>query len=128
MKEKGTNSVAGPELLVELRRTARTPLRAQLENGLREAVRSGRLSARARPPRTRALSSPIRTRPASGNASARTRPRRLASAGGGRLRTAPRRGLSRRAPGSRHVRGRRSRRDGRADRRARVAGAPVRLL
>ena len=33
MKEKGTNSVAGPELLVELSRTARTPLRAQLENG-----------------------------------------------------------------------------------------------
>jgi len=59
MKEKGTNSVAGPELLVELSRTVRTPLRAQLENGLREAVRSGRLSARTRLPATRALASDL---------------------------------------------------------------------
>ena len=59
MKEKGTNSISGPELLVELSRTARTPLRAQLENGLREAVRSGRLSARARLPATRALASDL---------------------------------------------------------------------
>jgi GntR family transcriptional regulator/MocR family aminotransferase len=59
VKEKGTNSVAGPELLVELSRTARAPLRAQLENGLREAVRSGRLSARARLPATRALASDL---------------------------------------------------------------------
>ena len=59
MKEKGTNSVAGPELLVELSRTIRTPLRAQLEDGLREAVRSGRLSARARLPATRALASDL---------------------------------------------------------------------
>ena len=59
MKEKGTNSIAGPELLVELSRTIRIPLRAQLENGLREAVRSGRLSARARLPATRALASDL---------------------------------------------------------------------
>src|SRR6202451_4152152 len=59
MKEKGTNSIAGPELLVELSRTARTPLRAQLENGRREAGRSGRLSARARLPATRALASDL---------------------------------------------------------------------
>jgi GntR family transcriptional regulator/MocR family aminotransferase len=59
MKEKGTNSIAGPELLVELSRTVRTPLRAQLENRLREAVRSGRLSARARLPATRALASDL---------------------------------------------------------------------
>ena len=59
MKEKGTNPVAGPELLVELSRTIRTPLRAQLEDGLREAVRSGRLSAQARLPATRALASDL---------------------------------------------------------------------
>jgi GntR family transcriptional regulator/MocR family aminotransferase len=59
MKEKGTNLIAGPELLVELSRTIRIPLRAQLENGLREAVRSGRLSARARLPATRALASDL---------------------------------------------------------------------
>jgi GntR family transcriptional regulator / MocR family aminotransferase len=49
----GTNS--GPELLVELDRSARRPLRAQLEDGLREAVRSGRLAPGARLPATRAL-------------------------------------------------------------------------
>jgi GntR family transcriptional regulator / MocR family aminotransferase len=51
--ETGTSS--GPELLVELDRDARMPLRAQLEDGLRDAVRSGRLAARARLPATRAL-------------------------------------------------------------------------
>ena len=49
----GANS--GPELLVELDRSARRPLRAQLEDGLRDAVRSGRLEAGARLPATRAL-------------------------------------------------------------------------
>jgi GntR family transcriptional regulator/MocR family aminotransferase len=49
----GTNS--GPELLVELDRSARRPLRAQLEDALREAVRSGRLPARDRLPASRAL-------------------------------------------------------------------------
>ncbi len=55
--EKGTNS--GPELFVELDRASRRPLRAQLEDGLREAVRSGRLPARARLPATRALASDL---------------------------------------------------------------------
>jgi GntR family transcriptional regulator/MocR family aminotransferase len=49
----GTNS--GPELLLTLDRAARTPLRAQLEDGLREAVRSGRLAPHSRLPATRAL-------------------------------------------------------------------------
>ncbi len=48
-------SLSGPELLVELDRRSRRPLRAQLEDGLREAVRSGRLPAGSRLPATRAL-------------------------------------------------------------------------
>jgi GntR family transcriptional regulator/MocR family aminotransferase len=44
---------------VELDRAIRRPLRAQLEDGLREAVRSGRLQARARLPATRALASDL---------------------------------------------------------------------
>ncbi|MGO8904875.1 MAG: PLP-dependent aminotransferase family protein [Solirubrobacteraceae bacterium] len=55
--EKGANS--GPELLIELDRGARQPLRAQLEDGLRAAVRSGRLPAHARLPATRALASDL---------------------------------------------------------------------
>jgi GntR family transcriptional regulator/MocR family aminotransferase len=53
----GANS--GPELLVELDRSARRPLRAQLEDGLRDAVRSGRLKAGARLPATRALAADL---------------------------------------------------------------------
>jgi GntR family transcriptional regulator/MocR family aminotransferase len=53
--EKGTTFSAAPELLLELRRGAGRPLRAQLENGLREAVRSRRLPAGARLPPTRTL-------------------------------------------------------------------------
>jgi GntR family transcriptional regulator/MocR family aminotransferase len=49
----GTNS--GPELLIALDRDASAPLRAQLEDGLREAVRSGRLAPHSRLPATRAL-------------------------------------------------------------------------
>jgi GntR family transcriptional regulator / MocR family aminotransferase len=55
--DSGTN--AGSELLVELDREARRPLRAQLEDGLREAVRSGRLAAHSRLPATRALASDL---------------------------------------------------------------------
>jgi GntR family transcriptional regulator / MocR family aminotransferase len=44
---------------VELDRAARRPLRAQLEDGLREAVRSGRLPAHARLPATRALAADL---------------------------------------------------------------------
>jgi GntR family transcriptional regulator / MocR family aminotransferase len=47
---------AGPELLLELRRESRRPpLRIQLEDGLRAAVRDGRLAAGARLPSTRTL-------------------------------------------------------------------------
>jgi GntR family transcriptional regulator/MocR family aminotransferase len=53
----GTNS--GPELLLALDREARRPLRAQLEDGLRDAVRSGRLPARARLPATRVLAADL---------------------------------------------------------------------
>jgi GntR family transcriptional regulator / MocR family aminotransferase len=53
----GTNS--GPELLIEIDRSARRALRAQLEDGLREAVRSGRLAPGARLPATRALAADL---------------------------------------------------------------------
>jgi GntR family transcriptional regulator / MocR family aminotransferase len=53
----GTNN--GTELLVELDRTVRASLRAQLEDGLREAVRSGRLAPHARLPATRSLASDL---------------------------------------------------------------------
>lgn len=49
----------GEELLLELDRSAGTPLRAQLEDALREAVRSGRLAAGVRLPPTRALAADI---------------------------------------------------------------------
>jgi GntR family transcriptional regulator/MocR family aminotransferase len=50
-----SGTTSSPELLVELDRSRRRPLRAQLEDGLREAVRSGRLDAGARLPASRAL-------------------------------------------------------------------------
>jgi GntR family transcriptional regulator/MocR family aminotransferase len=49
------STASGPELLIELRREPGRPLRAQLEEGLREAVRSGRLMAGAPLPSSRAL-------------------------------------------------------------------------
>lgn len=55
----GTNSASGPELLVELDRRSRRPLRAQLEDGLREGVRSGRLAPGLRLPATRALAADL---------------------------------------------------------------------
>lgn len=61
MSTSGTTSrsarppAAGPELLVELRRTESRSLRAQLEDGLRDAVRHGRLAAGARMPPSRTL-------------------------------------------------------------------------
>src|SRR5262249_33163218 len=45
----------GPELLVELDRAAPRPLRAQLEDALRDAVRGGRLLAGAALPSSRTL-------------------------------------------------------------------------
>jgi GntR family transcriptional regulator / MocR family aminotransferase len=53
----GTN--VGGELLVEIDRVARRPLRAQLEDGLREAVRSGRLAPDTRLPPSRALAADL---------------------------------------------------------------------
>ena len=44
-----------PELLVRLDRSAREPLRSQLETGLREAIRGGRLRAGERLPSSREL-------------------------------------------------------------------------
>ena len=48
-------STSGPELLLALDRHAATPLRAQLEGQLRDAVRSGRLAAGERLPSSRVL-------------------------------------------------------------------------
>src|SRR6266699_325785 len=59
MEKMGTTSVAGPELFVELHRDLERSLRAQLEDGLREAARSGRLLAGARLPATRALAADL---------------------------------------------------------------------
>jgi GntR family transcriptional regulator / MocR family aminotransferase len=50
-----SHTASGPELLIELRREAGRPLRAQLEEGLREAVRAGRLMAGAPLPSSRTL-------------------------------------------------------------------------
>jgi GntR family transcriptional regulator / MocR family aminotransferase len=54
MQDPGTTSVS-PELLVELDRQAYRPLHAQLSDGLRSAVRTGRLAAGAALPSSRAL-------------------------------------------------------------------------
>ena len=54
-----TALASGPELLVELRRELRRPVRAQLEDGLRQATRAGRLAAGARLPATRALAADL---------------------------------------------------------------------
>src|SRR2546430_14870978 len=59
MQNMGTSSTGSPELLVELRRHLDRPLRAQLEDGLRDAARSGRLAAGARLPATRALAADL---------------------------------------------------------------------
>jgi GntR family transcriptional regulator/MocR family aminotransferase len=55
----GTTSTGSPELLVELHRHLERSLRAQLEDGLRDAARSGRLAAGARLPATRALAADL---------------------------------------------------------------------
>ena len=52
MNEQGA---IGPELLVELRRDDGAPLRAQLEAGLRAAIRAGRMTPGARLPASRVL-------------------------------------------------------------------------
>jgi GntR family transcriptional regulator/MocR family aminotransferase len=50
----------GPELLLALDRDATEPLTAQLERGLREAIRSGRLTPGERLPSSRALATELR--------------------------------------------------------------------
>lgn len=59
MQKLGTTSSGSPELLVELQRQLDRPLRAQLEDGLRDAARSGRLAAGTRLPATRALAADL---------------------------------------------------------------------
>lgn len=57
MATSGTSS--GPELLVELDRDGTQPLHRQLADGLRDAIRSGRLAPAARMPSTRVLSADL---------------------------------------------------------------------
>src|ERR1700737_1465209 len=57
MAISGTTS--GPELLVELDRAAPDPLHRQLANGLRDAIRTGRLAPATRLPSTRVLAADL---------------------------------------------------------------------
>ncbi|MGY1993771.1 MocR-like pyridoxine biosynthesis transcription factor PdxR [Mycolicibacterium fortuitum] len=57
MADSGTSS--DPELLVTLDRASSTPLHRQLADGLRDAVRSGRLAPGSRMPSTRVLSADL---------------------------------------------------------------------
>ena len=57
MAISGTSS--GPELLVELDRAAPEPLHRQLANGLRDAIRTGRLAPETRLPSTRVLAADL---------------------------------------------------------------------
>jgi GntR family transcriptional regulator/MocR family aminotransferase len=54
-----TSGPAGPELLVELDRAAPEPLHRQLANGLREAIRAGRLTPTTKLPSTRVLAADL---------------------------------------------------------------------
>src|SRR5262245_49101631 len=57
MAVSGTTS--GPELLIELDRTAAEPLHRQLADGLRTAIRTGRLAPATRLPSTRVLATDL---------------------------------------------------------------------
>ncbi len=57
MSISGTTS--GPELLVELDRAGQEPLHRQLANGLRDAIRTGRLAPQTRLPSTRVLAADL---------------------------------------------------------------------
>lgn len=57
MSISGTTS--GPELLVELDRAGPEPLHRQLANGLRDAIRTGRLTPQTRLPSTRVLAADL---------------------------------------------------------------------
>ncbi|MFG1934596.1 PLP-dependent aminotransferase family protein [Mycobacterium sp. NPDC048908] len=60
MTISGTNSgPAGPELLVELDRAAPEPLHRQLVNGLRDAIRAGRLAPATKLPSSRVLAADL---------------------------------------------------------------------
>ena len=54
-----SSTTSGPELLVELDRTAQEPLHHQLANGLRNAIRSGRLMPHTRLPSSRVLATDL---------------------------------------------------------------------
>jgi GntR family transcriptional regulator/MocR family aminotransferase len=54
-----SGTTSGPELLVELDRAASVPLHRQVADGLRDAIRSGRLSAQTRLPSTRVLAADL---------------------------------------------------------------------
>jgi GntR family transcriptional regulator/MocR family aminotransferase len=54
-----SDTTFGPELLVELDRTRSEPLHRQLANGLRDAIRSGRLAPQTRLPSTRVLAADL---------------------------------------------------------------------
>jgi GntR family transcriptional regulator/MocR family aminotransferase len=49
----------GPELLIELDRSAAEPLHGQLADRLRDAIRTGRLTPRTRLPSTRLLAADL---------------------------------------------------------------------
>jgi GntR family transcriptional regulator/MocR family aminotransferase len=54
-----SGTTSGPELLVELDRAAPEPLHRQLANGLRDAIRTGRLAPATRLPSTRVLATDL---------------------------------------------------------------------
>jgi GntR family transcriptional regulator/MocR family aminotransferase len=54
-----SGTTSGPELLVELDRAAPDPLHRQLANGLRDAIRTGRLAPATRLPSTRVLAADL---------------------------------------------------------------------
>jgi GntR family transcriptional regulator / MocR family aminotransferase len=56
---KPDRTTSGPELLLALDRTGGLPLRGQLEQALRAAIRSGRLAADSRLPSTRVLAADL---------------------------------------------------------------------
>src|SRR4051812_45901086 len=58
MAISGTTS--GPELLIELDRASDEPLHRQLADGLRNAIRTGRLAPHTRMPSTRVLAADLR--------------------------------------------------------------------
>ncbi|MHC9296749.1 PLP-dependent aminotransferase family protein [Mycobacterium sp. LTG2003] len=54
-----SGTTSGPEVLVELDRSSKTPLHRQLADGLRDAIRAGRLTPGARMPSTRVLATDL---------------------------------------------------------------------